>query len=497
MTAIVTQNEMRALESTAIASGAASGEELMERAGAAAAGAIRTNWPALTRAVILCGPGNNGGDGYVVARHLQQAGWQVSLHGETPAADRNDDATSMARRWQGSGQILPFTAQAMADSFGKGPAVLVDALLGLGQTRSADNLLIPVRQALSGGARGIQVAAIDIPTGIATDSGATLGAHSLAADLTITFHALKPCHLLLPGALVCGRVEVADIGLIQGDSALERATPTPALRKVTRGEASHKYSYGHLLVIAGGRGHVGAARLAAKAALRGGAGLVTLGAPTAALPELALPPDALMREALGDSRDLRTVLGDGRINAVCAGPGAGIDRIGEMLATLLGWGRPMVLDADALSALALRRAPYRDLHAGCVLTPHGGEFTRLFPEIAGRMRAGLQSKTEAVRAAAALSGATVLLKGPDTVIARPDGAMRIHSALDVPWLATAGAGDVLAGIIAGLLARGFDPLDAAATGAWLHAAAARDFGPGLIADDLPDRLPAVLRGLAA
>lgn len=497
MTEILTQSEMRAAEAAAINSGAVTGEALMERAGLAAADAIRTEWSGITRAVVLCGPGNNGGDGYVVARHLLGAGWSVTVLGDPQAPERGGDAAIMAQRWRDLGQeIRSFGAGAIADSLaGETPVVLVDALLGLGQNRSADNLLTPLRQALSQQRGTIRIAAIDMPTGIATDSGAALGEQLVPADLTITFHALKPCHVLLPGALACGRIEIAGIGLTPSDSALTLARPAPGLMKVTQGEASHKYSHGHLLVVAGPAGYGGAARLAARAALRAGTGLVTLGAPIAALAEHALPPDALMRRPVNDSRDLRAILSDGRIGALCAGPGCGVDRVAEMLVTLLGWGRPMVLDADALSALAGRRAPYRDLHPGCVLTPHGGEFQRLFPEISGRLRSGALSKIEAVRAAAALSGATVLLKGPDTVIARPDGTARIHSATDLPWLATAGAGDVLAGIIAGLLARGFDPLDAAATGVWLHAAAARQFGPGLIADDLPDSLPAVFRGL--
>ena len=315
------------------------------------------------------------------------------------------------------------------------------------------------------------------------------------ADLTVTFHSLKPGHLLADGPDLCGEVVVAPIGLVW-------MRTDPHCRRVTGGQVAkrggHKFDHGSALVIAGPPGHGGAARLSARAALRIGAGLVTLGPPRDALPEHAGTPDALMRRAIDDADALRDLLADKRVTTICIGPGCGIDRAAGLLAEVLPARRPAVLDADALTALSRDPELMAGLHDTCVLTPHMGEFARLFPDLADRLAATptkgpASSKLDAARDAAARCGAVVLLKGPDTVIAAPDGRACIHSAFDVPWLATAGAGDVLAGIITGLLARGFPPLDAAGLGALIHARAARAFGPGLIADDLPDMIPQVLR----
>ena len=262
------------------------------------------------------------------------------------------------------------------------------------------------------------------------------------------------------------------------------------------------------MVLSGGAGHTGAARLAARGALRIGAGLVTLGVPPAAQLEVATQITSIMLTRIADPAALHTVLQDKRINALCLGPGLGQDRARALVPVAFGAApaRGVVLDADALSAFA--RAPddlFAHLHTGCVLTPHGGEFARLFPDIAAKVRALPQTgasydKRSATRDAAARCGAVVLLKGADTVIAHPDGRVALHSAYGddaAPWLATAGAGDVLAGFITGLLARGFDAMDAAQAATWLHVACAQDFGPGLIAEDLPDILPDVLRDLIA
>ena len=262
----------------------------------------------------------------------------------------------------------------------------------------------------------------------------------------------------------------------------------------------HKYSHGHALILAGGPAQGGAARLSARAALRIGAGLVTIAPPQDALPDHAGQPDALMRRGIDDSDALRDLLADKRINALCIGPGCGMDRAAALLDEALLARRPVVLDADALTAVSREPGLVAALHGNCVLTPHMGEFARLFPDLAQRLSENPAcgpafSKIDAARDAAARCGAVVLLKGPDTVIAAPDGRARIHSAFDIPWLATAGAGDVLAGIITGLLSRGFQPLDAASLGTLVHAKAARLFGPGLIADDLPEMIPAVLRDL--
>ncbi|RKF13967.1 NAD(P)H-hydrate dehydratase [Roseovarius spongiae] len=270
---------------------------------------------------------------------------------------------------------------------------------------------------------------------------------------------------------------------------------------------AHKFDHGHALVLSGGPGQTGAARLAARGALRIGAGLVTLGVPHSAQMEVASQTTALMLTPIDDADGLRSVLEDDRINALCLGPGMGVKRAAEALEVLLGEGgvkpRPTTLDADALTALAGDAALFGALHDRCVLTPHGGEFARLFPDIAKRLReepmsGPAHSKVDATREAAKRAGCTVLFKGPDTVIAAPDGRCAINAAQydrAAPWLATAGAGDVLAGFIAGLLARGFAPMQAAQAAAWLHVECARSFGPGLIAEDLPEELPRVFRAL--
>ncbi|MCQ0971218.1 NAD(P)H-hydrate dehydratase [Paracoccus sp. TK19116] len=277
------------------------------------------------------------------------------------------------------------------------------------------------------------------------------------------------------------------------DAATDGVDHATAIAALTKGQG-HKYDHGHALVIAGGVGHGGAARLSARAALRVGAGLVTLGPPGSSLIEHAGPPDALMRRGVDDASGVIDLLRDARIDALCLGPGCGIKRAADLLPVVLDAGLTTLLDADALSALS--RAGFDGLHELCVLTPHEGEFRRLFPDLGdGLARIEQDDRIARVRDASLRTGATVLLKGPLTIIAHPDGRVRRHSAFDVPWLAAAGSGDVLAGIITGLLARGLPPLDAAATGAWLHAAAARRFGPGLIADDLPEQIPALFRDL--
>ncbi|SDK64827.1 NAD(P)H-hydrate dehydratase [Paracoccus chinensis] len=546
-TEVLTTAEMRALETAAMASGAVMGLELMERAGTAVAGAIRLRWPKAGRVTVLCGPGNNGGDGYVVARQLAQAGWRVRVLGmdNTPGPD----AAAMKRRWAEMGGIEPLTAAALGSDLSD---LVVDAIFGTGMTRPLDREMALVSRWMGGWtpARAVTpppIVAVDAVSGLCLDSGAWLGGERgdpggnlPRAALTVTFHAPKVGHLLELGPVLGGELVVADIGLkttsfrdAEGQIWSERTLAVmdpPRHLQQDRGQpllgkraGSHKFDHGHALIVAGTAGQGGAARLSARAALRVGAGLVTLAPPADAMAEHSGPPDALMRRAVDDAAALSRLLGDDRLRAVCLGPGCGTERAAALLEPLLASRRPAVLDADALTALAGHPAIFEGLHGGCVLTPHMGEFRRLFPDLAARldtprprspaqesaqtvalqtwrqaladMRGPLYSRLDAAREAAARSGAVVLLKGPDTVIAAPDGQARIHSAFDVPWLATAGAGDVLAGIIAGLLARGLPPLEAVATGAFLHAAAARRFGPGLIADDLPEQLPGVFRDL--
>jgi hydroxyethylthiazole kinase-like uncharacterized protein yjeF len=498
MTELLTAAQMRAVEAAAIASGAVTGLALMERAGAAVVAATLARWPALAdpprRALVLCGPGNNGGDGWVIARLLRERGWEVEAVALGDPDSAPPDAAESRRRWLDRGGS---TSTAAPD--GAGFDLAVDALFGAGLTRD----LSAEAAGMLAAARGCErLVAVDGPSGLCLDSGRALGA-VVAADLTVTFHAAKPGHHLGCGPDLCGRLVVAGIGLDPAAPApgAPLALARPDTAGLTKRSDGHKYRHGHALILGGGVGRGGAGRMAARAALRVGAGLVTLGVPGAALIENAARLDAVMLRRVDDAGDLGGILADPRFSAALLGPGLGVDARTRALALCaLASGRPITLDADALTAFAddpaSRAAFMQALRAGrAVLTPHRGEFVRLFPAAAG-----LPSPLEAARAAAAECGATVLLKGRATVIAEPDGRAAIHSAAygrEAPWLATAGSGDVLAGLIAGLMARGFDPWSACATSAWLHVEAARHVGPGLIAEDLPEALPAVLRGLPA
>lgn len=279
----------------------------------------------------------------------------------------------------------------------------------------------------------------------------------------------------------------------------------PVWRLLSKHQAHHKYGHGHALILSGPMGRSGAARLAARGALRVGAGLVTVAAPGSSLIECATQLTAIMLRRCEDATALSALLEDDRLNALCLGPGLGVgEGTRALVNTALEAKRATVLDADALTSFRDNpHALFDALHPKVVLTPHGGEFARLFPDIAAELAAPplkgpAYSKVDATRAAARRAGCTVLFKGPDTVIASPDGRCAVNAAVyerAAPWLATAGSGDVLAGIITGLLARGLDPQLAAESGAWLHVEAARAFGPGLIAEDLPEMLPQVFRDL--
>ena len=516
MTELLTAAQMGAIERAAMEAGEVTGLELMERAGRGVVEAILGWRPELAaaphRALVLCGPGNNGGDGFVVARLLAERGWavEVLLYGRGP--DEIDklppDAAENARRWQTLGEIGSMTAAS-------GPAgeadIVVDALFGAGLTRALrDDLLEAVDRLFPDGFPRGRAVAVDAPSGLCMDSGRPLGG-TLAAALTVTFHAMRPGQVLAEGPGRCGAVAVKPIGLppagasgaVDETGVAREAQAAPAA--LAKADDDHKYAHGHALILAGGPAKGGAARLAARGALRIGAGLVTVGAPAEALTENAARLDAVMLRPVGDADALSEALEDPRLNAVCLGPGLGVGpRTLAMVAAALDAGRGTVLDADALTSFADDPAKlFALLHAGCVLTPHLGEFARVFPDIADRLKAPPEggpaySKLDAAREAAARAGCTVLLKGPDTVVAEPGGRAVVNAARygrAAPWLATAGAGDVLAGMIAGLLARGHEAPAAAEAAAWLHVEAARRVGPGLIAEDLPEALPGVLREL--
>ncbi len=509
MSELLTAAQMRAVEQAAIASGEVTGLELMERAGRGVVEAIFEEWPELRTtshgAVVLSGPGNNGGDGFVVARLLKDWGWEVEvfLYGDPERLP--PDARANHERWRGMGEVRPLADFDAALS----PAELtIDALFGTGLARPLPADMQKLAARLADVARAGVHVSVDAPSGLCLDSGRGLG-RCFRADLTVTFHRAKIGHFLADGPDLAGKLVVKEIGLRKApQDAVILAAPQVPLRK--SGTSGHKYSHGHALLLSGPTGRGGAARLAARGALRIGAGLVTVGCPSDAIPENAARLDAVMLREVADGAALARVLEDQRTNALCLGPGMGTgDREAALVEVALegrGQGLPrrsVVLDADALTILARRPDRFAALHDGCVLTPHAGEFARLFPDIAQKLAAPATtgpaySKVDATREAAKRAGCVVLYKGPDTVIAEPSGRCAINSAQydrAAPWLATAGSGDVLAGFITGLLARGFPPFDAACTAAWLHVDCARSFGPGLIAEDLPEELPKVFRAL--
>lgn len=503
---LVTAAEMRALEAREIDSGRVTGWELMSRAGAGIVRAILDRWPALAarphRAVVLCGPGNNGGDGFVVARLLHGRGWHLRVLHWGTREKMSADAQAAHDRWSALGPIEPMDPEAIAAARAD---LFIDAIFGTGLSRAVPDV---VHDALDAARRAAdasagRLVAVDMPSWFSSDSGAHLGQDNPARfDLVAAVRPMKLGQFTgdLPNHV--GAVAPVEIGLPAPDAAVRLTGPPGGLAKPV-GTAAHKYTHGHALVLSGGAGRTGAARLAARAALRVGAGLVTVGAPAEAQAECAAQLTAVMLREIGEAAALEVALDDPRLSALCLGPGLGVDDRGAgLVAATLASRRPAVLDADALTLLA-DRAPglFERLHADCLLTPHMGEFARLFPDLADRLRAdaaGGYSRAEAVRAAAARAGCAVLLKGADTVVADPDGRVALNAALydrAAPWLATAGAGDVLSGLAAGLLARGLSPAEAGAAAAWLHVEAARRVGAGLIAEDLPEALPATLAAL--
>jgi ADP-dependent NAD(P)H-hydrate dehydratase / NAD(P)H-hydrate epimerase len=511
---LLTAAQMRAIEAAAIASGAVTGLELMERAGAGVVAAVLKEWPemALTsqRAVVLCGPGNNGGDGFVVARLLAERGWVVIC--AALAASVTPDAKAMAAAW--GDEVRPVEALDWADF--QAAELCVDAMFGTGLQRDIAPGVWGLLEMAK--ASGCKLVAVDILSGLCADSGrirSEAGYFEGVADLTVSFESAKLGHRLEPAMGVGGALVVVPLGLQRQLEELLRVVSEEVVEEVSvsavdlrKGGAGPKFSYGHALVISGGMGHSGAARLSARGALRIGAGLVTLVSPPGAIAENAAQLNAVMLREVAGAEALAEVLGDARISALCLGPALGLgQREAGMIAVVLRQdglkSHPTVLDADALTLISRDAGLFGALHDRCVLTPHGGEFGRLFPDLAEKLAAPAvkgpaYSKVDATREAAARAGCVVLYKGADTVIAAPDGRCAINAAVyerSAPWLATAGAGDVLAGMITGLLARGFAPFDAACTAAWLHVECAREFGPGLIAEDLPEMLPKVFRRL--
>ncbi|MGJ4944439.1 NAD(P)H-hydrate dehydratase [Bradyrhizobium sp. HKCCYLS1011] len=487
---VLTTSEMERADRLTIAAGTP-GFSLMLSAGQAVAEAamdLVEEGPIL----VICGPGNNGGDGFVAAAELAAQGREVSVILMCERDALQGDAASAAKGWKYP--VLPFNPQAI----GK-PALIIDALFGAGLSRAVSGEPHDMIAAIN--ANGAKVLAVDLPSGINGTTAAVMGI-AVRATETVTFFRKKPAHLLLPARINCGRVRVADIGIDPQVLAEIKPQAFENVPEIWHKQFpvpridGHKYARGHVLAVSGDISATGAARMAARAALRAGAGLATLASPRDALAVNATALTAVMVRPVDTPIEFGDLLGDRRYNTCIIGPGAGIgERTRDFVHTALAAQRHLVLDADALTSFA--DAPERLFEQirgttapEVVLTPHEGEFPRLFSDLSNKHPG--RSKLERVRDAAARCGAVVLLKGADTTVAAPDGRATI-AANAPPWLATAGAGDVLSGIIAGLLAQGVPAFEAASIGVWMHGEAGTEAGPGLIAEDLTETLPAVFR----
>ena len=476
---LLSPDDMAAVDRAAAASGIDS-YGLMEKAGQAVAASALRHFPEALRFVVLCGPGNNGGDGYVAARALQQSGAEARLfHLGDPKTLKGDAARAFE-----DCQIL---GQAMAHYSPQPGDIVIDAIFGAGLSRPVPDEVETIIAAIT--KAGLPVIAVDLPSGLDGRSGQVLGAAFRAAH-TVTFMTRKPGHLLMPGRDLCGMLEVFDIGIpariVRARANGMVAENTPAQWQAdlpATATDTHKYKRGHLVVFSGGATATGAARMSAMAGLKTGAGLVTIASPEQALAVNAGMLTAIMLRAVDDEAVLRAWLADQRLSTFVLGPGFGAGEKARQFVLALS-GRHLVLDADGITSF--RDEPQRlfdafaDGPTRLVLTPHEGEFVRLFPDIAAD---NALSKVEKARAAAARAHAAIIYKGADSVIAAPDGRALINA--NAPsWLATAGSGDVLAGIIGGLLAQGAPAFEAAAAGVWLHGAAGQRAGKGLTAEDL-------------
>ena len=484
---ILSVNSHRQCDRFAIANGI-TGIALMEQAGEAVARAIMDRW-APRKILVICGPGNNGGDGFVAARHLKSRGWPVTVALCCPPDRYSGDAAIMQTKWQGG--TVAIEGVALAD-FG----LVVDAIFGAGLSRPLDGLPLALTDTIA--KAGLPVVAVDVPTGLHGDQARPLNA-AIRADLTVTFHQLKPAHCLQPGREICGEIVCADIGIpedwateIAPDAELNLPDCWPDIP--IQGEpAIHKHGKGRLCVVSGGASATGAARMAAMAGLRAGVGLVTLLTPPSALLVNATHLTAIMLHRFDGPQGLIDGLDARRATATVIGPGCGLgEATRELVVAAASRDAPMVLDADALTSFETDPEHlFQHLRINDVLTPHGGEFARLFPDIA----ADSTNKIEATRAAALKAGCSVVFKGADTVIAAADGRVRVNIHAS-PALATAGSGDILAGMIGAFLAQGQNGFDAASASVWLHGDAGKRLGQGLIAEDLPGILPEVFADLS-
>lgn len=491
---ILTPDEMAQADRRTIEDGTP-GIVLMEKAGRAVADTILARHPAGTPVAVVCGPGNNGGDGFVCARLLSERGCNVHvmLLGERDAI--KGDAALALQRW--TGEVTRVDKEALMKT-----GAIVDALFGAGLSRPLTGDAAEAVAAINAARRaGARVLAVDLPSGVDGTTGAVQGV-AVQADETVTFCRKKPGHLLLPGRAFTGEVQIADIGIADATVTACGSQMFENVPELWRGSFpqpkldGHKYSRGHAIVVSGPMFMTGAARLAARAALRVGAGLVTVAAAKDAIPVLAASLTAVMVRQAAGAKGLTLLLKDKRMNAVLLGPGQGVGTATKnMVVAAAKARRSLVLDADAITSFA-RQAPalakvLKPAHEA-VLTPHEGEFAKL---LSGQKEiVEIPSKIERTRAAAKAMGQVVLLKGADTVVAAPDG--RAAVAANAPAdLATAGAGDVLAGFVTGLLAQGMPAFEAACAAVWLHGECGQLVGRGLISEDLPEALPHVLRRL--
>ncbi len=487
---LLTNSEMYEADRLAMAGGVA-GEILMENAGRACADEICRRYAAQPT-VVACGIGNNGGDGFVIARLLAHRGWSVKVLVAGEPARLSGDAATMFRRWHGETGTL--TPEGLV-----GAGLVVDALYGAGLTRPLQDVALETVRYLN--AHRLRVVSVDMPSGVDGATGQCFG-ETVEADLTVTFFRKKVGHVVMPGRTMCGEVVVSPIGIpetVLGEIAPATWENGPDLWReawpVLAAEG-HKYTRGHCVVVSGNLASTGAARLGARAALRAGAGLVTVASPKDALLTNAAHLTSIMVSPFGDAAALGALLSDQRKNVVLAGPGLGIgEKTREIVEVCLASGASVVLDADALTAFEgelekLAACVKADRNREVIVTPHGGEFSRLFGSVSNK---GL-GKLESVRLAARNLGAVCLLKGADTIIAAPDGRATINSNAP-PQLATAGSGDVLAGIISGLKAQRMPAFEAACAGVWLHGEVGIMLGRGAIAEDFTETIPEVLASL--
>jgi NAD(P)H-hydrate epimerase len=479
-TALLDAREMGEADRLTVAAGS-SVSALMENAGRGVAEEIVRRWPP-RRVTVLCGPGNNGGDGFVAACHLAAAGWNMRVALLGSRVNLKGAARYHAEQWRGSIEALTPECIGSAE-------LVVDAIFGAGLSRPLAGAAKETLAAAS--AQRIPIVAVDIPSGVQGDTGENLGA--VNSVLTVTCFRKKPGHLLFPGRGLCGELVITDIGTpvdvldeiapktFENDPGLWLdALPRPH-------QDGNKYTRGHAL-ISGGYPMTGAARMGARAAARVGAGLTSIAVPEIALPIYATALTSIMVKPLPAPGDFDALLKDVRVTGFLIGPGAGVgEATRKRTLAILATRRATLIDADAISSF--KEEPpelMKAIRGPCVMTPHEGEFKRVFDPSGDKLKR--------TRRAAALSGAVIVLKGSDTVIAAPDGRAIINANAP-PTLATAGSGDVLSGIVLGLLTQGVEPFFAAAAAVWIHGAAASDFGIGLLAEDLPDLIPGVLRRL--